>query len=96
LLLNRKSNAKLSIEKMYPNPVTNYLNLTVSSNISSDVFVQIYSAAGKLVLQKQYYLQKGMHAIGLDVASLANGMYNIRLMQQKENSTIPLIFFKGN
>lgn len=60
----------------YPNPFTNQINISVTSNISTQTNCLLYTYDGKQVLQRKIYLQKGKNIIVLkDLDHIAKGQY---------------------
>lgn len=65
--------------KMYPNPVSNILNLEGTSN--GAVQIQIFSADGKLV----YEIDKtSFNKMDLELPALTSGLYTVRLSDSKQ------------
>jgi hypothetical protein len=69
---------------LFPNPVTNELKI---SNISQNSTISIYNSNGKLLISKtsRSSIEK------IDVSSLINGVYLIRITENKTSKTFRLI-----
>ncbi len=78
---------------IYPNPVsTGVVNITLTGNmINKSATVSILSMDGKLISQKQ--IVKTSQTETIDVSTLANGSYIVRLITENEvvNKTIQVI-----
>lgn len=61
----------------FPNPVSNTLQLQVSSKQDETVPLIINDMNGKIVMQQQVRIQKGTNTISISVLQLSAGMYNI-------------------
>jgi secreted PhoX family phosphatase len=72
------SNA-LAITKLYPNPATSDVTVTVSSAATGAGQIKIYSMTGALVATEQISLTAGSSTHRLQTASLTPGTYNLIL-----------------
>ena len=71
--------------KVYPNPA--YHLIKVSSAFEKNVNLMIYHSSGRLVLEaKAYFLNSN-----IDISNLAPGMYFIRLNDNIQTESLPLI-----
>ena len=82
LSLDINQAAKISF---YPNPVSDVLNLTVDRP-EAVTRVRIYTISGQLVKDSAFIPQKG-----IDVASLANGMYVLKAHYENGRSAVAKI-----
>ena len=65
---------------VYPNPNnTGNLNMNLELESATDVVVQIFSLQGRLVLTENLGQMSGEQVVQLDINSLANGQYVIRV-----------------
>lgn len=72
--------AALSAFSISPNPATDYANLTFNLNESTNVQVTVVDALGKTVLTvADENMTSGSHDIRVNTASLASGMYLIKV-----------------
>lgn len=69
--------------KLYPNPVTDVLNIDSKDKVES---VKIYNAAGQLVNQSKLDANKK-----INVASLTTGVYNVNVTTDKGSQTYKVI-----
>ena len=65
--------AEAEIYRIFPNPFSDHLNLTFTSFVEGPLELELYDAAGKLVLQDQRTLA-GVHT-RVDVRALPTGVY---------------------
>lgn len=73
---------------VYPNPTTSFLQVDIS-DLSEDLNMQLYDAAGKIVSQ-QAYLQ-GQSSETIDFTVLERGTYYLRVVGKETNQTISII-----
>lgn len=71
--------------KVYPNPANHFIK--VSSAFEKNVNLMIYHSSGRLVLEDNTYILNS----NLDVSNLAPGMYFIRLNDNTQTESLPLI-----
>jgi Secretion system C-terminal sorting domain/Leucine rich repeat len=78
--------ATSKVLKVYPNPVSSILHLTVSSKKNETIFLKIVDLSGKIVLQEALTVTKGLDQFQLKIDRLSPGVYYIsgRLNGRKE------------
>ena len=64
---------------LYPNPVTTELMISLNTPHSGNAIVKVMDATGKLVRSMQFPVQPGNNKAALDLQSLSDGMYLIRV-----------------
>lgn len=74
---------------IYPNPSSGYF--TISSATMNIEHIKVYDGAGKLISEQQF---KGMQEIGLDLQSLADGMYHAEISSGAVTERVQLIVNK--
>jgi Secretion system C-terminal sorting domain len=77
VLLKGKA-TELSISSVYPNPVSNVLNLIVATPATERITIVVSDITGKILSQKQVQLATGDNNVQVDVSKLAAGTYMIR------------------
>ncbi|MGB0929214.1 MAG: SdrD B-like domain-containing protein, partial [Chitinophagales bacterium] len=78
--LTRKAAAfDLQIENIAPIPAQNFTNVSFSVNEESPVTIELYDAAGRLVIAQTLDATTGMNQVRLDLANVAAGIYVVRL-----------------
>jgi hypothetical protein len=79
LLMNRKevnlTNPEISI---YPNPITDYMNIQINTKKLSNVTIQIYNSMGGLVKCESIVTGKGECKL-INVSNLATGIYLVKV-----------------
>lgn len=69
-----------NVVSIYPNPFTNYTNISISLQNNANVVLKVYNLLGNLVHeQEQGYLSAGEHQFELDRNNLGRGIYFIRI-----------------
>ncbi len=77
-------NATIANLNIYPQPVKDNLNISLYSNISGKVNVNIYSLDGRLVSSTPKTLVSGNNLLHINVNSLTNGAYMISIEKGKD------------
>jgi hypothetical protein len=62
---------------MFPNPAVNELNLLIPKN--KELYLEIHSSSGQLLLKKRVNNNEPMNLHTIDVSSYASGLYSVRL-----------------
>jgi N-acetylneuraminic acid mutarotase len=70
---------------IYPNPVINEANLTITVNKKEKVQVRIIDNTGRIIKQQQMNLTEGSNALSLDVSGLTKGIYFLELKGETVN-----------
>jgi hypothetical protein len=78
----------LDASQIYPNPTSDNFNINLTSSISSEVLVTIYSMNGSVVKTNKIELNQGLNTINEDITSLGSGIYFVRLVNESNNETI--------
>jgi hypothetical protein len=73
---------------LYPNPVKDILNVTFTSNLQTDMQMNIFNAIGQSVYSKQIYKKSKTENYQVDVSNWNDGVYFIRLSDEKENTNL--------
>jgi len=92
--INDALNAPLGIEQAqenhfqlitYPNPVNNILNVSYTKDQSEKITYRIIDILGKIVIQEKELTRS------IDVSSLNNGNYFLKVSSKKSSESIPFI-----
>ena len=59
---------------IFPNPVTDILNLHLSLHKTTDAMLQIHNTQGQVVMQENYFSEKYINA-SINISDLASGIY---------------------
>ncbi|MBL7771457.1 MAG: fibronectin type III domain-containing protein [Chitinophagaceae bacterium] len=70
--------------KVYPNPTQSELNLDIIIQHDTDVEIQLMDMSGRVVKQHLANLFSGVNNITLDVQSLTNGVYTVKVLHDGE------------
>jgi hypothetical protein len=62
---------------VWPNPVSQLVNITIHSTNSSLLNLKLYDAAGSLILMRQGKLSAGNNIMSIDMSKLPSGTYNL-------------------
>jgi len=75
---------ELNSFNVYPNPVSDIINIELDFSVETDITVSLISAEGSLVNKKNFRASKGYQKIGLDLSELTPGMYMIQLNSSRQ------------
>lgn len=76
---------------VYPNPVKDLLNITLSSGESGDFFVKLYDMEGRIVRNIPVPVIEGSNSISLEVTGLRSGLYLLHVEGQSESSQVRIM-----
>lgn len=89
--LSAKEEAQTIGAKIFPNPVTNQLNINLQNRISGILQVNIINMQGKRVAEKNFYLQGDESYLDLNTEALPKGIYMVELSHSHTFETLKLI-----
>lgn len=69
----------LKITAIYPNPVSDLLNLSVSARAESKMNAMITDMSGRILSRKAIQISRGQNNFGLDVSKLPSGTYLVKM-----------------
>ena len=78
--------------KIYPNPASNKLTLSVENLQASELAFELYNLSGALVLSKTVQLSANETQIELDVTKIPNGfyVYHVKASSGQNSGTIQI------
>ncbi len=80
---NQISSSAISIEKAYPNPVKDFVNIEIQANDPGELQMSLYNILGTEVKKwETYYLNSGLQKIQIDLSQFKTGVYILRLTKQ--------------
>ena len=82
--LESKGALRASELRVYPNPVSDRLEVYFNSNTVAPVTLDLIDLSGRVVYQHQEIRAKGRHMIAVPVTNLPKGMYLLRWQQGTE------------
>jgi len=85
------SNKVISGMKMYPNPATNNVNVTFSSEENANAVLSVMNLMGQTVYTENVNIQEGYNMVTLSVNNLRSGVYMVNIKTDKGTSTQKLI-----
>jgi len=69
---------------LYPNPVKNTVNITLTMKEMSNITVELYDLMGKITGHYNYHLNTGDNRISIPMTSLQGGIYTLRITTDSE------------
>jgi hypothetical protein len=72
------------VESLYPNPVSDYIYMTVTSARNRGVDLSIYNSVGQTVFDATLDFYPPIREYSLDVSYLTHGIYYLRISQRQE------------
>ena len=85
------SNKVISGMKMYPNPATNNVNVTFSSEESANAVLSVMNLMGQTVYTENVNIHEGYNLVNLSVNNFRSGVYMVNIKTNKGTSTQKLI-----
>lgn len=82
-----EENFHLAVNEILPNPAVDEIKLVLQSKESDNYDIQIYDATGKLVKQRNTFIEKGVSNERFDISNLSHGMYFIMIQDSNMRST---------
>jgi len=64
---------------IFPNPISNVLNISFQNNLNENVTVKIFNVDGKLLFSSNHYITLHVNQISLDLNWLNNGFYILEI-----------------
>lgn len=86
-----KNDASLITMQLFPNPVTDILQVQIPSNRAVTSNIRIADAAGKLVYSKSVQLSNGNNAVSIPVLYLLPAVYYLVADDGEKRQTLPFI-----
>ena len=77
--------------KMYPNPATNNVNVTFSSEENAAAVISVMNLMGQTVYTENVNIHEGYNMLNLSVNNFSNGVYMVNIKTDKGISTQKLI-----
>ncbi len=78
---------------VFPNPVSDIINLTMNFENASDAQLEIIDAQGKMIANPSLgYKVQGEHTVSINVSNLSNGLYLLKITSGQ--STVTKRFIK--
>ncbi|MFZ1535032.1 MAG: T9SS type A sorting domain-containing protein, partial [Chitinophagaceae bacterium] len=72
--------------KIWPNPVTDFVNITYIAPATTTIDVSILNSLGKTVRQSGYAVSRGLNQVSVnDLKDLSSGIYFIRIANKNAN-----------
>jgi PKD repeat protein len=68
---------------VYPNPVSDVLNVSMKLSTAVNPIAEIYNFSGQMVFSENFGLSKGENQIKLNVSALTPGMYTLRIISSE-------------
>lgn len=86
--------AALTIDGIAPNPVQNSLMASISSPVKKLVSLQVMDMTGRLMKQLPATIQAGTNIIPMNLSSLSNGIYLLKVIYPDSNQSPAIKFIK--
>ncbi len=79
-LCSTLNEAGFKIANIYPNPVNDFLNLSLLSPYAKEVTMQVVDYKGDIIDEKLIAVQKGFNAVSIETLNLQDGPYLLRVI----------------
>jgi len=90
------ANMNIVTAHVYPNPVSNTLNLELNMKYAEPVNIKIYDVTGKVVSETNTNISGGVQNMQIDASSLTSGLYFLRMEMIKNNTLMEAQFVKAH
>jgi len=77
----------IALITIYPNPSSGYVQFSIGSNEDGMVQIQVIDVLGRILLNKQQMIAKGITQNRLDVSTFASGTYLLKITNGKLEET---------
>jgi photosystem II stability/assembly factor-like uncharacterized protein len=74
-----------------PNPTADAMTINLDSKMQQEIYITVFDALGRQQLQKNVSVASGHYPIPLDLSKASNGMYVIKIANDKSNSMLHII-----
>ena len=78
-IINIVYNLSPFMVSLYPNPVTDILNLKISALKTDDVNIRVSDVQGRVIYKKEMHVAGGMNDIQINVRNWAPGLYTLKV-----------------
>lgn len=78
IVVVRQDTGKAKVYSLFPNPVQDHINVVFTDQVTDDVLMELFDAAGKLVISRKTHLNSEVIA-RLDTGQLPEAYYVIRI-----------------
>jgi hypothetical protein len=80
--------------RIYPNPVSNQLNVRIESEESDEFTVNVRDVAGRIVLQSAIEVNATVKIVSMNMSELANGTYSVEVIGMYQKKTFKVLLSK--
>lgn len=91
---NETALTEFSVSSVFPNPVTDFVNVTMNTLQTTQVTLSIYSITGDFVLDNVITLHQGVNKVVTPVSNLRKGMYYMKV-EKPEGGVVVRKFIVG-
>ena len=81
----------LTATRVYPNPVTDVLNIEVNASVNSELSISIYNIMGQNVMNKNVNIGTGINCPSISTAELNSGVYFVTVKANGFENTMKFI-----
>lgn len=90
----KNSNSNWATLNVYPNPVKNKLNVLINNAEACNITIAIYNVYGQQMLLSKNSINNYANQVSVDVSNLLTGIYTLRVVNDKSNSSLTTSFVK--
>lgn len=93
--LTNKDASKLMLHDIAPNPVsTNQLVMQLSVGVEGEMMLDVYNTVGQRMMQETIHVNEGMNSHTLDIETLSNGTYFVKVSSGHDSSYKKMVIAK--
>lgn len=89
-----KDGSGFTLNDLYPNPATEKVTISISTDFNQDVYVKVFDLLGQIILDKNWQVITGTNTFEIDLSSFASGTYTVSLFTGNQYLTKKLVVSK--
>jgi hypothetical protein len=89
-----RNQSEFTVNRLFPNPVTDQLNIELNAEAASQVTAKIFNLKGAVVKEEKLFLRKGFNSLSLYSSDLLPGIYQISIPQNSHKQPLSFRFVK--
>jgi hypothetical protein len=79
---------KFSLERLFPNPATSVIKMTLLSPVKDKVIVTVLNMQGITLIRQLYNIEIGNNTVPLDISALPVGAYTVKVSGSDKKTTL--------
>lgn len=76
---------------LFPNPATEFIDLSFFTNIESKIIINLYSILGSFYNNYEFVSNKGVNTFRIDIRELSIGVYFLKIKFNKQDKVLMFV-----